>query len=256
MNCAGRCWIGWARICGAEVKPRAPGCRRCGAAGYGGVSPRRVRVPARFAGDGFQPRGGAGFSPRGFCGRQEASPPPRPGVAAAARRSLAVSSGRLDRLTGPGYSCAPRERDSVGDPVPWRAPNGCTNATAWRFHAGALFLMNVESNFIADGKWLIRDELASRALLLGFGDHSEGRAGGACQRNILPRDARLTPFAHPPLAGTVPLCGLDKVMAVKPAPCAAKGRPQAPPRPAGCAAGDCSLKRDEPVTAGWWVEVE
>ncbi len=69
--------------------------------------------------------------------------------------------------------------------VPRLAPHEFTNATALRFHTEAEFLMNVESNFFAGMKRLIRDELGSPALLVGSGDHNDGFAGYAHLRNML-----------------------------------------------------------------------
>jgi hypothetical protein len=119
----------------------------------------------------------------------------------------------------------------AGDLIPRLAPNEFTNATALRFHAEAEFLMNVESNFFAGMKRLIRDELGSRALLFGSGDHNDGFAGYAHIRNMLqfdvidghgywqhpeigrvtkikndpmvndPLDATVTQFARTPVAG-------------------------------------------------------
>jgi hypothetical protein len=100
-----------------------------------------------------------------------------------------------------------------------------------RFHAEAHFLMNVESNFFAGMKRLIRDELGSRILLFGSGDHNDGFAGYAHLRTMLqfdvvdghgywqhpdigqvtrikndpmvndPLDSTFTQFARTPLAG-------------------------------------------------------
>jgi hypothetical protein len=72
--------------------------------------------------------------------------------------------------------------------IPRLAPNEFTNATTLRFHAETDFLMNVESNFFAGMKRLIRDELGSKSLLFGSGDHNDGFAGYAHLRNMLQFD--------------------------------------------------------------------
>ena len=76
----------------------------------------------------------------------------------------------------------------AGALVPRLAPNEFTSATALRFHTEAEFLMNVESNFFAGMKRLIRDELGSKSLLFGSGDHNDGFAGYAHIRNMLQFD--------------------------------------------------------------------
>ena len=72
--------------------------------------------------------------------------------------------------------------------IPRLAPHDFTNATALRFHTEAAFLMNVESNFFAGMKQLIRDELGSKSLLFGSGDHNDSFAGYAHLRNMLQFD--------------------------------------------------------------------
>lgn len=72
--------------------------------------------------------------------------------------------------------------------IPRLAPNEFTNATTLRFHTEAEFLMNVESNYFAGMKQLIRDELGSKSLLFGSGDHNDGFAGYAHVRNMLQFD--------------------------------------------------------------------
>ncbi|MHC1767136.1 MAG: hypothetical protein AB9869_23010 [Verrucomicrobiia bacterium] len=72
--------------------------------------------------------------------------------------------------------------------IPRLAPNEFANATALRFHTEAEFYMNVESNFFAGMKRLIRDELGSKSLLFGSGDHNDGFAGYAHIRNMLQFD--------------------------------------------------------------------
>ena len=72
--------------------------------------------------------------------------------------------------------------------IPRLAPNEFTNATTLRFHTEAEFLMNTESNFFAGMKRLIRDELGSKSLLFGSGDHNDGFAGYAHLRDMLQFD--------------------------------------------------------------------
>ena len=76
----------------------------------------------------------------------------------------------------------------TGALIPRLAPNEFTNATVLRFHTEAEFLMNVESNYFAGMKRLIRDELGSKSLLFGSGDHNDGFAGYAHVRNMLQFD--------------------------------------------------------------------
>jgi hypothetical protein len=61
--------------------------------------------------------------------------------------------------------------------IPRLAPNEFTNATALRFQSEAEFLMNIESDYFAGMKRLVREELGSQSLLLGSGDHNDGFAG-------------------------------------------------------------------------------
>lgn len=72
--------------------------------------------------------------------------------------------------------------------IPRLAPNEFTNATALRFHSEAEFLMGLESSFFAGMKRLIRDELGSKSLLFGSGDHNDGFAGYTHVRSMLQFD--------------------------------------------------------------------
>lgn len=72
--------------------------------------------------------------------------------------------------------------------IPRLGPAGFTNASPLRFHTEAEFLMSVESNFFAGMKRLIRDELGSKSLLVGAGDHNDGFAGYAHVRSMLQFD--------------------------------------------------------------------
>lgn len=69
--------------------------------------------------------------------------------------------------------------------IPRLAPAQFTNASALRFHTEAEFLMNVESNYFAAMKRLIRDEIGSKSLLFGSADHNDGFAGYAHLSNML-----------------------------------------------------------------------
>lgn len=72
--------------------------------------------------------------------------------------------------------------------IPRLAPTEFNNATALRFHSEAEFYMNIESEFFAGMRRIIRDELGSKSLLCGSGDHNDGFAGYAHLRSMLPFD--------------------------------------------------------------------
>lgn len=72
--------------------------------------------------------------------------------------------------------------------IPRLTPAEFTNASHLRFHSEAEFLCNVESNFFAGMKQLIRGDLGAKCLLLGSGDHNDGFAAYAHVRNMMQFD--------------------------------------------------------------------